>query len=134
MDFDKLKIMGGKYWDVFLHQDQTALGRLYFWYKDELSDLLTVPQEAFDEFYSLGNTIKSALSSAFAPDLFNYYSLSNKTSHLHVHIIPRYSRKVKMFGYEFKDAAFGEGYKRNPEFVVDEDTLIKIKDAIKEKL
>ena len=35
MDFNKLKIVDGKYWSVFLHQDQTALGRLYFWYKED---------------------------------------------------------------------------------------------------
>ena len=55
MDFNKLKILEGKYWDVFLHEDQTVPGRVYFWYKDkETLDLLDVPEDAIVEFFIKG--------------------------------------------------------------------------------
>ena len=135
MDFNKLKILEGKYWDVFLHQDQTALGRLYFWYKkDEKFDLLEVPKEAFAEFYNLGKKVKSALVKSFQPDMFNYLSLGNVTKHLHIHLIPRYSRKIELFGLLFNDSSFGKSYKRDPDFIVPEKILIKIKDRIKREI
>ena len=134
MEFEKLKILSGNYWDVFLHQDQTALGRLYFWYKKEAGDLLDVPKEALIEFHEMGKKIKFALSKAFHPDLYNYLSLNNVTRHLHIHLIPRYSKKIKLFGLVFEDSSFGKSYKRNPDFLVDEETLIQIKEKIKDNL
>ena len=134
MSWHITKILSGNFWDVFLHQDQTALGRLYFWYKDEAYDLLVVPKEALIEFHELGNKIKSALLSAFQPDLYNYLSLNNVTSHLHIHVIPRYSKKRELFGLVFEDASFGKSYKRNPDFIITEETLIKIREKIKENL
>ncbi|MFA6322875.1 MAG: HIT family protein [Candidatus Buchananbacteria bacterium] len=135
MEFDKLKILDGNFWDVFLHQDQTALGRLYFWYKKgETNDLLDAPKEALTEFYDLAGRIKSALAAAFQPDLYNYLSLNNVTSHLHVHLIPRYSKEIELFGLVFDDNSFGKDYQRNSDFVVNEEILIKIKEKIKDNL
>jgi len=130
MDFKKLRIIDGKYWDVFLHQDQTVLGKLYFWYKEEASDLLTIPKEALVEFYDLGNQVKFVLIKLFRPDMFNYLSLNNITKHLHIHLIPRYARRIELFGLIFDDSSFGKSYKRNPEFIVSEETLIDIKNKI----
>jgi len=134
MDFNNLKILSGKYWDVFLHQDQTAIGRLYFWYKKRADDLLNVPKEALLEFYELGNKIKSVLIKQFKPDMFNYLSLNNVTKHLHIHMIPRYSRKIELFGITFIDNSFGKNYKSNPDFIIDEEILIEIKENIKNNL
>ena len=134
MDFNKLKILEGEHWDVFLHQDQTVPGRLYFWYKKEVADLLEVPQQAIIEFYDIGKKIKSALVKSFQPDMFNYLSLNNATRHLHIHLIPRYSKKIELFGLLFKDNSFGKGYKCNPNFIVPDEILIKIKDHIKTEL
>ncbi len=134
MEFNELKILGGKYWDVFLHRDQTAIGRLYFWYKQEAGDLLDTPKEALAEFHKLGNKLKSTLNKQFKPDMFNYLSLNNITEHLHIHIIPRYSKKIELFGLIFEDISFGKSYKSNPNFVADKETLIKIKNKIKNNL
>ncbi len=131
MEFNELKILSGKYWGVFLHQDQTAIGRLYFWYNQEANDLLDVPEKALTEFHKLGNKIKSTLNKQFNPDMFNYLSLNNATEHLHIHIIPRYSKKIELFGLIFEDTSFGKSYKSNPKFIVNKDILIKIRDKIK---
>lgn len=134
MDFDKLKIVEGQYWDAFVHPDQTALGRTYLWYKGEAADFLDIPKEALLEFHGLGNKVKSALTKLFKPDLFNYLSLNNITKHLHVHIIPRYSRKINYLGLTFEDISFGRNYKSNPEFKVAEDVLVKIRDKLATEL
>ena len=134
MDFNKLKLWEGTHWDAFLHQDQTALGRLYFWNKGEESDLLDIPINALLEFYELGGAVKTSLVNLFQPDMFNYQSLNNRTNHLHIHMIPRYSKKIDLFDLTFEDISFGKRYERNSDFTVDEDTLIKIKDKIKGEL
>lgn len=130
-DFQKLKIIEGKFWEVNVHWDQTVPGRVCFWYKkDSKKDFLDLSKEELSEFYELGKKVKKALEKSFKPDLFNYYSLSNATKHLHIHLIPRYSREINLFGLKFKDSSFGKGYERNPNFVVREDILIKIKNEI----
>ncbi|HLC70787.1 MAG TPA: HIT family protein [Candidatus Nanoarchaeia archaeon] len=134
-DFNKLKIKEGKYWDVFLHEDQSVPGCVYFWYKDETTiDLLDIPEEAFSEFFSLAKEIKEALMVAFKPTMFNYLALNNNTRHLHIHMIPRYGEKIEVFGITFEDKAFGKSYKRNLDFKVSEEFLIKLKELIQSKM
>ncbi len=132
--FDKYKIHDGKFWIVYLHKDQTALGRIYLWYKENSEDLLEISFEAIKELYNLGNLIRFSLSKSFNPTMFNYLSLNNATPHLHVHIIPRYSKEIKFFNVEFKDVNFGKSYKRNPLFKISDEVLIKIRDKIKDNL
>jgi len=135
MNFAKLKITEGKYWDVFLHEDQTVIGRIYFWYKEEgIIDLLDTTEEAILEFYNLAKKFKGSLVNLFKSDMFNYLALNNNTRHLHIHMIPRYSEKVEQFGFVFEDNNFGKSYKRNPDFKIDEEILIKIKETIKTQL
>lgn len=135
MDFNELRIKEGKYWDVFLHADQTVLGRIYLWYKDEHTiDLLDVPGKAFDELYDTAKQIRNALTTLWKPNLFNYLVLGNNTHHLHFHIIPRYEKPVEVFGLVFKDDSFGKSYKRNQDFIVDKDTLIQITNELRLKL
>ena len=135
MNFKKLKITEGKYWDAFLHEDQTVIGRIYFWYKEEgIIDLLDAPEEAILEFQNLAKKFKNSLINLFKPDMFNYLALNNNTQHLHIHMIPRYSKKVRQFGFVFKDSNFGKNYKRDLNFKIDEEVLIKIKEEIKKQL
>src|SRR3989338_8314473 len=104
MDFEKLKILEGKYWDAFLHEDQTVVGRIYFWYKEgNVVDFLDVPEDAMLEFHKTAQKIKKVLIELFNPDIFNYLALNNNTRHLHIHIIPRYSKKIEKFGATFED-------------------------------
>jgi len=128
--FEKYKILNGKYWDVFLHEDQTVPGRIYFWYKGEVPNFLDVSKEAFIEFYKLGQKVKSSLIKTFNPSMFNYLALNNNTKHLHVHLIPRYSTTKEIFGLIFKDDNFGKSYKRDPDFKASENVLFEIKDSI----
>jgi len=131
MDFRKLRIAESQDWKILLHQDQTCPGRLYFWYKNESQDLLDIPEDALLDFFRLALKVKKILSDIFQPDMFNYLSLNNRTKHLHIHLIPRYSRKIEKFGLVFEDTSYGKDYKTNPDFKVTEDVLTKIKDLIK---
>ena len=140
-DYSKFKILTGNNWDVFLYPNQTCLGRIYFWYKEKTIegknrslnsyDLLDISSQAFLEFYTLGGKIKTAINKVFAPDMFNYISLNNRTKHLHIHIVPRYSRPVPLFGYTFKDETFGSLCVQKPEFNLGNTLLVKIAQKIK---
>ncbi len=135
MDFEQWKLAEGTYWRVFLHDDQTVPGRIYFWYsQSDILDLLDAPKEALAEFYDIALKVRAALSKAFQPDMFNYLSLSNKTQHLHIHLIPRYAKDVKLFGHIFKDAAFGHSYERDHNLALSDEVKQQIKMQIEQYL
>lgn len=130
-DFDKYKIKQYKHWGVYIHTNQTYLGRLVIWCdrKDAL-DLTDVTKEEYIELLKIIKEFKKVLVKAFSPDWFNYSLLGNATRHLHAHFIPRYSREVEFTNITFKDERWGHNYRTNHDFKIPEETLMKIKDKI----
>ncbi|MFH0700825.1 MAG: HIT domain-containing protein [Candidatus Woesearchaeota archaeon] len=133
IDHQQLKISPGQYWDLFLHQDQTVLGRSYFWYKGEVTDLMNVPERAALELINNGKRLKRTLEELFHPDQFNYSSLNNRTKHLHFHVIPRYREPREFMGTPFIDEHFGESYQSNQGVHLHPTLLAEIKDVIAQK-
>ena len=71
----------------------------------------------------------------FHPDLMNYAALGNVAHHLHVHFIPRYQQQRQFQGVKFKDQRWGKNYAPyDYNFKTDRSVLMKIKEAIKERL
>ncbi|OJU81615.1 MAG: hypothetical protein BGO10_08385 [Chlamydia sp. 32-24] len=137
MDYNQLKIKSFKHWDVYLHENQCYLGRVFVQLKDEkgIEDFLDIDGEVRDEFFLIGSKIKQALKILFKPDKMNYAALSNTSPVIHMHIIPRYKEPRQFNGITFKDARWGQNYAPyDRSFVLDEPTLFKIRDAIKEHL
>lgn len=135
MDYEKFKIKEYKYWSIFLHQDQTNLGRIYIWCnRQNVVDFLDMTKAEKEEFFKVAKKLRSVLTKLFKPNLFNYASLANATRHLHVHVISRYSRPRKFMGVTFEDKRWGQNYRSNPEFKISEEILLKIKDKIKSNL
>jgi diadenosine tetraphosphate (Ap4A) HIT family hydrolase len=137
MDYEKLKIKSFKRWDLYLHENQCYLGRIFVQLKDEsgVEDFLDIQEAVRDEFFQIGNQVKKALKTLFKPDKMNYAALSNTSPVIHMHIIPRYKESREFNSVVFKDARWGQNYApydRN--FVVDESILFKIRDALKGQL
>ncbi len=133
IDYQQLKISSGQYWNIFLHQDQTVLGRSYFWYNGELTDLMEIPERAMLELRENGNRLKRTLEELFHPNQFNYSSLNNRTKHLHFHVIPRYRDSREFMGISFTDEHFGESYQRNQGVHLHPTLLAEIKEVIAQK-
>lgn len=134
MDYEKLKIKSYKHWDVYLHENQCYLGRVFVQLKDDkgVEDFLDIKGETREEFFLIGEQIKKTLKKLFKPDKMNYAALSNVSSVIHVHIIPRYKEAREFAGVIFKDTRWGQNYAPyDRSFVLDESVLFKIRDALK---
>jgi diadenosine tetraphosphate (Ap4A) HIT family hydrolase len=133
MDFEKLLIKRGKYWDIKIHHSQNCIGKCLLWYKGgENDDLLEISEEERKEFWELSKKVKNALSKLFRPDKFNYLSAGMRTKHLHFHIIPRYKEKREFEGITFEDVDWGAFAVANRE--IPEELLFAIRDAIRKNL
>lgn len=91
MDYNLLKIKSYKHWEVYLHENQCYIGRVFVQLKDgeNVEDFLAIDGEVRDEFFLIGEEIKTALKNLFKPDKMNYAALSNVSEKIHVHFVPR---------------------------------------------
>lgn len=136
MDFDKFKIKEYKYWTLYLHDNQCFLGRCYIWCKrKDTVDFLEMTDEEQKEFFGILRNLKDVLIKLFKPDLFNYASLGNIATHLHMHVIPRYKTKRNFNNTIFVDERWGKNYAPyNYDFKLGENILFDIKDKISQAL
>ena len=137
IDYELLKIKSYEYWDVYLHENQCYLGRVFVQLRDDagVSDFLDISDEAQKEFFKVGKAIKEALKKLFSPDRMNYAALSNVSSTIHVHIIPRYQDPRIFHGLKFVDIRWGQNYAPYDKlFVLDQKMLLAIKESISEVL
>lgn len=137
IDYEQLKIKSYKYWEVYLHENQCYIGRVFVQLKDdqEVEDFLAIEGDVRDEFFQIGKDVKQALKVLFKPDKMNYAALSNVSSKIHVHIVPRYKDERTFNGKTFIDTRWGKNYAPyDRSFVLDNSMLYKIRDAIKEHL
>ena len=133
MDFEKLIVSKGKFWDIKIHHSQNCLGRCLLWYKgNKDKDLLEISKEERDELWELSKKIKTALINLFNPDKFNYLCSGSRTKHLHIHIYPRYSEKREFNGIIFEDIHWGNFTTAVNE--VEEALLFKIRDVLKKEI
>ena len=133
--FQRFLIKDFEHWRVYLHEQQNYLGRVYLWAKREnIVDFFEMTEEERKEYFAVGKSTRDAIKKAFNPDLFNYATLGNVTSHLHTHIIPRYQFGRLFCGRNFEDRNWGGNYAPYDKRDFDERVLIDIKLTIKDKL
>lgn len=124
-----------KYWTLYVHENQSALGRVYIWCKRENAlDLPDANEEEQKELFIILKEVVEILAKAFSPDMLNYAFLGNVVHHLHCHVIPRYSKPVEFFGQTFIDKAWGKNYKTDHDFVTSPELLEAVKNKIVENL
>ncbi|MBS0635478.1 MAG: hypothetical protein JSR37_08460 [Verrucomicrobia bacterium] len=137
MDYEKLKIKSYNHWDLYLHENQCYIGRVFAQLKDEteVDDFLAIKGDVRDEFFILGQEVKKALKTLFKPDKMNYAALSNTSAAIHVHIVPRYKQAREFQGITFIDTRWGKNYAPyDRDFVLEEEILIQIRDLLKKTL
>ena len=134
IDYNLLKIKSYKYWDVYLHENQCYLGRVFLLLKEDegIEDFLAIDGEVREEFFLIGEKVKAALKILFKPDKMNYAALSNTSEKIHVHFIPRYKEDREFAGMVFKDSNWGKNYAPyDRTFVCEEPIFLTIRDALK---
>ena len=127
-DFSEYKIKEYKYWTVFIHENQSYLGRCIVWCKrEDALDLIDTTKEEREELFLILKELKKTLIKTFQPDWFNYSFLGNSTRHLHCHLIPRYAKPKIFEGIKFEDKLFGHNWKTDHDFIIPKVVLDKIK-------
>jgi diadenosine tetraphosphate (Ap4A) HIT family hydrolase len=81
---------------VFLFKEQTYRGRCLVAYKDHVNDLNELSDEERNAFMADVVRVTRAMDKAFHPEKINYGAYSDKLSHLHFHLAPKYVGTFQM--------------------------------------
>ena len=65
-------------------------GRAFVAYKDHVNDLFELSDEERNAFMADVTRVTRAMDKAFHPEKINYGAYSDKLSHLHFHLVPKY--------------------------------------------
>lgn len=118
------------FWRVELFENQSYLGRCVVILKRHVEDAFDCSDEELAELNSVSRQLKSALTNAFQPDLYNYAFLGNVDRHVHMHFVPRYSRPKSVGEVKFTDDRFGKNYAPAREFVPPSRVFQAVKEEI----
>lgn len=75
---------------VFLFREQTYRGRCLVAYNDHVDDMNQLPADRLNAFMADVTRVTRAMQKAFSPTKINYGAYSDKLSHLHFHLAPKY--------------------------------------------
>ena len=133
--YEQNKIKEYQHWTVYVHENQSYLGRCVIaCQRAEADDLANATQEELLEFLRVIGELKNALRKAFQTDWFNYSFLGNEWRHLHCHLVPRYQAERAFEGVIFKDELWGHNWKTDHSFQTTDEIREKIKQKLKEAL
>ena len=107
---DWLLIKKYKYWRVELRSNQNYLGWSLVILNRHVEDLMDITVDERSELFRITKKLRNAITKAFQTDHFNYASLGNKTRHLHLQVVPRYSKEVVFHGVTFIDNNWESNY------------------------
>jgi len=127
----ELPIQEFEHFTVYLFKNQYYLGRLFIRSNRHIEDITDLTKEEIIELVDVLRKMRVAIKKLFDPDMFNYASLGNEIKHFHLHVFPRYSRKVTYDNTEFRDENWGKPpYPYNKGFQIEKATLEKIRSSI----
>lgn len=75
---------------AFIFKEQTYRGRCLVAYKDHVNDLNDLSDEERNAFMADVCRVTRAMQRVFNPEKINYGAYSDKLSHLHFHLAPKY--------------------------------------------
>ncbi len=75
---------------VFLFKEQTYHGRCLVTYNEHANDLNELSEENRNSFMKDVVTVTRAMDKIFNPEKINYGAYSDRLSHLHFHLVPKY--------------------------------------------
>ena len=79
---------------VFLFKEQTYHGRCLVAYDGHVNDLFELSDDQRNAFMKDVTRVTRAMDSVFHPEKINYGAYSDKLSHLHFHLAPKYRRRT----------------------------------------
>lgn len=134
-DYSRFLIRQYSNWGVYIHQNQSYLGRCVVWCdREDAYDLTDATEGEREELFRILHNLKKAVQHAFQCDWYNYSFLGNVTPHLHCHFIPRYKNERIFCDLAFQDERWGQNYRTDTDFSIPDDVLEKIRLKIKAEL
>lgn len=97
---------------VFLFKEQTYRGRCLVAYKDHVNDLFELTPEERNAFMDDVTRVTRAMDKVFHPEKINYGAYSDKLSHLHFHLAPKYDRRSRLRRHIPHESRGGISYRR----------------------
>lgn len=85
---------------VYAHRDQTHPGRCIFAYHEHVQKMSALSQAEFTALMGDVHVVVRALTEAFQPDKVNIMVIGDASTHMHIHICPKY-RDGKDWGKPF---------------------------------
>lgn len=136
MDYKDRIIKEYKYWVLCLDRYQCYLGKSYIWLKrDSVNDLADITDEEQQELHKIIRDFSGSIRNLFKADHFNYAVQGNITPQLHVHLVPRYKKKITFDGLEFEDKNWGKNYAPyDKNFKINDSAMKKIISAIRNEI
>lgn len=138
---DQSLVFQTDYWKVFVMKEQSYLGRCVVSCKRHCPSLTELTTDEWSDFKGVATRLEEAAMRAFGADLVNWVCLMNNAfrkkpfnPHVHWHFRPRYKRPVQFSGKTFTDPDFGEHYEHLRVERVDDETIQKVVNALKDNL
>lgn len=122
------------YWTMRVNDNQATLGRVFFALKRPETDALNLTADEQTALWNGLTRAKSALTTLFAPDHFNYMALMNLTPQVHWHIFPRYQSPREFAGQTFTDDEWGGHYNPDRTVTLDDATRDSLVSALRQSL
>lgn len=126
----------GKYWKVYLANNQDYIGRLIITTNKHIASLDNCDENYLLELFIIIKNFKNKLSKKLGIEHFNYSYLMNSFTkydkslwHVHIHMIPRTSKILKINNTIYQDKEFGKHYIPNKNIIIckgDREYLIKL--------
>ena len=112
-----IKIFETKYWKVELSDNQYYLGRSYIILKRDCKFISQLTNEEAGDLFGIIKKMEVALKKAFGTTMFNWACLMNDSykfktpkPRVHLHLWPRYKKKVEFAEEVFHDEVFSHHY------------------------
>ena len=110
---------------VFLFKEQTYKGRCLVAYNGHVNDLNELTPEQLHDFMDDVAAVTRAMQKVFNPEKINYGAYSDKLSHLHFHLAPKY----------VDGPDYGGTFRMNPgEVYLSDEEYASMVDAMREAL
>lgn len=139
--YEKWKIKDFEFWTLYLYtKNPYYLGRSYAWLR-RAGDMQVIGSTMTDEWIELRTVsivFARAIERLWQIHFTNDSLLGNEfhihRGHLHMHMIPRFPEPILLAGHMFRDEQWGKDYKPCPDLVLPEETLLLIRDALRDKI
>jgi len=110
-----------EHWCVLLRPAQVTLGSLVLICKQDVTQFSDISGDAFAEMGQVIKDIETALKIVSRYEKINYLMLMMVDPHVHMHVIPRYSKPREFEDVSFSDTGWpavpqlGDGFKPEPD-------------------